>query len=616
MTKSDINERLYAALENQCGLEVVMLALDSGADPNYSKHGGSLLAVAGATGRADAAKQLIMAGATMSGKEVACPLRYATDTSFSAKSELYYLRDIYCYRDGKPVSSLSVLSVSILCRMLPDGQKRHTASTLVKRLEGLISLGADPLMKDRQGLLPFDYAVLYGEIEEINSLICAGNAVRGEIDQQDEDGRTPLIRAVIENDLAGVKTRVAQGAATDIRDKQLHSALSLAIKHGHDDIAKFLVMNSAETSRRATVKSRASLLSALRLGNLGNLWLALKEGFPAPGIEMAFAYNHPRFIPLLLKYNPDVVGLEKRIPYGEATGFGASHINWSRKLFLRELLPSFMAQSGNIDSGEDWKIQMQSVEKATHLIKAIKNKYPDNPWMKWHDLAYEGLDYTGPAWRMRRLNVPTRMADRRMSMLEGPFFTSDEYPWPQASSGKYAAPIVQIDLKAVSELRGMPFGDGVLQIWNSDSEKPVIRTIPRGIVKTAEMTPIPSGSAKDYVDWPCDVDKWFYDGYVQHILGFEGPFVSYGYTESNVVPEDAPAELVQLIDLLNEIHKNNSASEYRADPQLFGTFDTLQYSPSEVGLPVLISLVFVMGTSHVFYRMTDAGLVFSFKWSC
>ena len=607
MNETGINERLFGALKEKCSPDVVKKMLAEGADPAFAKRGLSLLAIAIETEEPESAKHLLKAGAVVGGNEIVLSIHYLPQLKILLK----HGGDI----NAESKEGHSVLHASILDWVLPDERKRYKKSARVERLETLISLGADPLVQDRNKLLPLDYALLWGNKEEIDFLMKATKSVRGELDQQDEDGKTLLMRAVLENDLARVRELVARGVNTDIRDMQLHSALSWAIKRGHDDIAEFLAKNGAESSRYVRIKSEKSLLIAIQRGYLGNLWLALRGGFPAPSLGKIIEYIQPRFIPLILRHCPDVLGLEKKIEPDRTDFFDLNRdIDSRRHYLIRELLPSFMAKIENIDVGDDWKVFMQSAQEANELIRSINNKYSDDKdVLSEANNVVEEIEYAGPAWRLRTLTVPVEMADRRKSMLGGPFFTSEEYPWPRATSGKFADPVAQIDLKAVSELRSMPFGDGMLQVWNADYQHPIIRIIPRDVIETAEMTPVAPTSEGDF-EWTFVPTEWVSGGGVQQILGFEGPLFS-----GHISLDDfaSPPELKRLADLGKVLTQNDSGLH------LFGTFYPVQYTASEKGLPVFLALDCDhgyfwgdSGTAQIFYRMTESGPEFSFDWSC
>jgi ankyrin repeat protein len=584
MPESDINKRLFSLLEEECKLKTVKEMLQAGADPNYKKPG--------------VAKHLLKAGAVVGGSEIVM--------SVQSMPMLQLLLNNGGDINARSKDGSTVLHASILKWVTDEEEQLYVNQPRVKRLEALISLGADPRISDQNSLLPFDYALLQGEAEEVELLMAATNALRSELDQQDENGRTPLIRAVILGNIAVVKDLLAQGANTDIRDKQLHSALSLAIKKNRDDIAEILVSNGAEYSKAIKAKTAPQLLKAIERGYLGNVWLGLRAGMPVPSLSQIIEFGQPRFIPLLLQKGASYLGVEK-------------HIDAGHRQVTSELFPLLMAKPEHIDLGDDLQDSIKKTEEIVRLVRTIKEKYPDDLWMENYDYAYEDVEWAGPAWNLRILSVPADMADRRKSMLAGPFFTNEDFPWPKSltedSPGKFASPVVQIDLGVISELRNMAFGDGTLQVFESNGGS-IIRVIPKQVIETTVMTPV-APSSEDDLYFPLVPTEWLSGGEVQHILGYEGPVFSCHAAEEDAFDE-SPSEVKKLANLMKEVACQNDSGLH-----LFGTFYPVQYRASEKGAPVFLSLDSDhgyfwgdSGTAQVFYKMTNDGPEFSFDWSC
>lgn len=81
--------------------------------------------------------------------------------------------------------------------------------------------------------------------------------------------------------------------------------------------------------------------------------------------------------------------------------------------------------------------------------------------------------------------------DRLGSLLLGPVFTSQTYPWPRDANGQPMAPLCQLNStqfpKAIDDI------DGLVQVWLSQAdgghESPLIRLIPPSEVDSALLTP-------------------------------------------------------------------------------------------------------------------------------
>lgn len=104
-----------------------------------------------------------------------------------------------------------------------------------------------------------------------------------------------------------------------------------------------------------------------------------------------------------------------------------------------------------------------------------------------------GLPRVGfkPDWQ----EVPTSRVDRTSTMLSGPFYTNDEFPWLFTDEFS-CEPILQIDLRAAGQLVGRDVGFGLLQVWKTrphDFDGYVIRHIPHEQVSVDQMTPVPVG---------------------------------------------------------------------------------------------------------------------------
>ncbi len=635
MTPSDINKRLFSLLEEKCKLKTVKEMLQDGADPNYQQRGESLLSVAiDRYETLSVAKHLLKLGAVVSGNEIV--------KSVQSLPKVMLLLSHGGKINARSKNGYTILHASILEEVTNEEEQQYIDQPRVKRLEALISLGADPLTPDQNRLLPYDYALLQGKAEEIEFLQAAANARRSELDQQGEDGRTPLMQAVARGDLAEVSNLLSRGANTDILDKQLHSALSLAIKGDRGDISEILVTHGAEYSKAIKIKTAPQLLKAIERGLLGNVRLALQGGMPPPSINQIIEFDQPRFIPLLLQYGATYLGIEKII---QATSdhslfsslllqYGATYpgvgeiINTRHKHATRELLTPLMSKQEHIDLGEGWQASMKKAEEVVCLARAIKEKYPDAPWMR--NYVDDDIEWAGPAWNLRILVVPASMVDRRKSMLAGPFFTSEDYPWPKSlnksAPDKYASPVVQIDLGAISKLRNMAFGDGTLQVFDGSGGS-IIRVIPKQVMETAVMTPVAPMSEADLY-YPTVPTGWLTGGQVEHIIGYEGPVFSCHVAEEDAFDEedeededafdDSPSEVKKLAGLMKKIGCQNDSGLH-----LFGTFYPVQYRAAEKGIPVFLSLDCDhgyfwgdSGTAQVFYKMTDEGPEFSFAWSC
>ena len=80
-----------------------------------------------------------------------------------------------------------------------------------------------------------------GSVEQLNKLICLG----ADINIQDKDKRTPLIHAVIDNQIEMVRLLIYNGAKINIQDSLGYTALHYAAQNYLVDICKILSENNA-----------------------------------------------------------------------------------------------------------------------------------------------------------------------------------------------------------------------------------------------------------------------------------------------------------------------------------------------------------------------------------
>lgn len=67
---------------------------------------------------------------------------------------------------------------------------------------------------------------------------------------QDEDGRSILVYAVLENDILSAKTLISRGANVNLKDNNGWSPLHFAVNEYHLEIAKLLVESGAEINAK------------------------------------------------------------------------------------------------------------------------------------------------------------------------------------------------------------------------------------------------------------------------------------------------------------------------------------------------------------------------------
>jgi predicted DNA-binding WGR domain protein len=261
---------------------------------------------------------------------------------------------------------------------------------------------------------------------------------------------------------------------------------------------------------------------------------------------------------------------------------------------------------------------MEPVRELKKLVEQAKSEFPEHSFLSHHGL--KDIEFCSPAWGLKIFDIPTQHADRTRSMLEGPFFTSDEYPWPSGDEGKCASPVVQLDLREVTRLKGNDYGDGLLQVFVADdSSNFEIRVIPRSDVNENQMTPIPQGTEDQFSGFKTAKYWLGYGGFVSQIVGYEEPVLSAHVYASDGAPEDDDPDLFKEI-----FEKMESLSINDSGMHMFGTFYPIQYCHSEYGGEVLMALDSDLcyswgdcGNAQIFVNRSQDGAVrFHIEWSC
>nr|XP_006812881.1 PREDICTED: transient receptor potential cation channel subfamily A member 1-like [Saccoglossus kowalevskii] len=148
----------------------------------------------------------------------------------------------------------------------------------VKILNLLISRGAKIDTKCIEEKLPLHSASENGRLECVMSL---AKACPTRINDDEADGRTPLLLASAEGHAKVVQHLLRVGADIASRDEHRRTALAIASKEGHSDVVKILIKNHAEID--ATDKNRnTSLHLSAANGNSGCTKILLEKGAANP----------------------------------------------------------------------------------------------------------------------------------------------------------------------------------------------------------------------------------------------------------------------------------------------------------------------------------------------
>ena len=253
-----------------------------------------------------------------------------------------------------------------------------------------------------------------------------------------------------------------------------------------------------------------------------------------------------------------------------------------------------------------------------HLTKCLQNKSrkkseAKNPFLQTIEFSAEGfapnLTWTAVA-----------DLDRTCSMFAGPFYTSSLHPIP-VISGRMLAPIVQLDLKEITELSGFQLGDSLLQLWCDtewmNSDRGLVRLIPRDEVIAAEMTDfdfVSSLGDDDIAPMPEELIYNENDDEVQVISGYTsvGLQCQTSYL-LGVYSDEVPEEV--LAPILKDIERFQELTEVESNLHLIGSFYPIQYSAVDVDGFCLINFPGwgSSGNAQIIFKIYDRGeMSFSF----
>jgi hypothetical protein len=248
--------------------------------------------------------------------------------------------------------------------------------------------------------------------------------------------------------------------------------------------------------------------------------------------------------------------------------------------------------------------------------QGIKKGEVQNPFLQTIEFSAEGfapnLTWTAVA------NL-----DRTCSMFAGPFYTSSRHPIP-VTSDRMLAPVVQLDLKEITELSGFQLGDGLLQLWCDmelmNTNRGLVRVIPRDEVIAAEMTDfdfVSSLSVDDIAPMPEELTYNKEDDEVRVISGCTsvGLQCQTSYL-LGVYSDEIPEEV--LAPILKDIERFQEITEVESNLHLMGSFYPIQYSAVDVGGFCLINFPGwgSSGNAQIIFQMYDDGdMSFSFEES-
>jgi len=118
----------------------------------------------------------------------------------------------------------------------------------LKKLNELLSKGADVNAKDGNGNSVLLYAIKHNKVEAVNFLLSKG----ANLEAKNKNIRTPLMFAIIEENAEMVKFLLSKGAKLEAKDDTGWTPLIIAVGKQNREIVEFLVSKGADVNAKTT----------------------------------------------------------------------------------------------------------------------------------------------------------------------------------------------------------------------------------------------------------------------------------------------------------------------------------------------------------------------------
>jgi hypothetical protein len=353
------------------------------------------------------------------------------------------------------------------------------------------------------------------------------------------------------------------------------------------------------------------------------------------------------------RVNPDIAG---RLSFGEyanepliglrVVGRGAPSDGMpSRTLARREGIAMNIKEiTGALDAkmiNQSGEIKTEFgnfiIQMAKSLSSEIENYILDNKtdFGELHPLGHFSKKLLLISWcyPISTKKVEASRVNRLHSMFCGPFFTSNEFPWPEID-GRYAEPIVQLNLEEIQSISSVQIGSGMLQLWGGEwgEDDFLFRIIPRPELKKKNMSAIPECIEGEYygdVRWGSGLVAWPENHYKKNVP------ISYQISDFKLQKLNWPGGLDDMVSCLEADLKDTQlagrivefvsifpCNRPSTEPHLFGSFDPIQYDPIDANATFLAlegrpCFDWNSGNAQISYWQNDKGKVeFGFAWSC
>lgn len=242
-------------------------------------------------------------------------------------------------------------------------------------------------------------------------------------------------------------------------------------------------------------------------------------------------------------------------------------------------------------------------EEAKRLIRVLRQKVASLPplsegsySLSTFETFLNDAERGGIAWKISTSDLPLDQADRRQSMVTGPFYFNAEYPLPAERDGKLMLPCIQADLRELSKLRGLPLGDGLLQAFSVFDDW-VCRVIPRDIVDSVEPLPFPTDCTEFNSDLNYSLESWMKRGRgVTVIDGYCLPHIHFDTREDEGMWEWMIAERTDRAGM--DVEEDEELEAVVLTPKNEMTEEELEETPQPAELTRLLEILELLSNAR------------------
>ncbi len=271
----------------------------------------------------------------------------------------------------------------------------------------------------------------------------------------------------------------------------------------------------------------------------------------------------------------------------------------------------------------------KSVGNLVADLYEVSRKYSNDGGCDYSDESISKLEKLKDAvrvWGIESTSVDVDRIDRMSNMFGGNPFTSSKHPWLKNDGGDPLYPLVQVNLRQLSELSANDFGSGLLQIW-LDIDDPDLPSIVR-VVEPSDFNDLMRN------DYPDDesiekIDKygaWFSisRNFKFEFFGFMLTHFGDGdidWSNDRDLSEEELDILARLEDLSEEHGYRSLNGNWlmgypsRSSGTPAGRYDSEPANLIQFSAPDAFPMVNVSRYANVFYWMENGDTGYFFDWN-